>query len=184
MEALTEIKVLKAQVPRTALEVFEMLPEGTLCEVINNALYMSPAPNPKHQKLSRLLLLALQNKLNTDKIEGELFYAPIDVFFDQDNAFQPDLLFLSKKNYNILNWEKGIMGAPDLVIEILSKSNTKARMKEKKLVYEKYHVQEFWIIDEKTKQSRQYWLHEGKFEEKLFQNGSVHIRLLDIVFNF
>ena len=33
------------KVPRTAMEVFEMLPEGTLCQVIDNIIYMSPAPN-------------------------------------------------------------------------------------------------------------------------------------------
>lgn len=37
--------------PRTILEVFESLPEGTRCEVINNTLVMSPSPNDTHQKI-------------------------------------------------------------------------------------------------------------------------------------
>ena len=39
------------EIPRTAMEVFSMLPEGTLCEVIDNAIYMSPAPTPNHQEV-------------------------------------------------------------------------------------------------------------------------------------
>ncbi|MCY7420917.1 MAG: hypothetical protein LH478_04145 [Chitinophagaceae bacterium] len=43
------------QIPKTALDVFRLLPEGTLCEVIDNILYMSPAPKYTHQRLIGLL---------------------------------------------------------------------------------------------------------------------------------
>ena len=49
------------QIPKTALDVFRLLPEGTLCEVIDNILYMSPAPKYTHQRLVLLLAKKLSN---------------------------------------------------------------------------------------------------------------------------
>lgn len=52
------IKNKKHQVPpRTAMEVYEMLPEGTLAEVIDNTIYMSPAPSYQHQKVVTKLIV-------------------------------------------------------------------------------------------------------------------------------
>lgn len=48
--------------PRTIMEVFQMLPEGTLAELINGSIYMSPAPSTEHQRIyenSLLLFLLL-----------------------------------------------------------------------------------------------------------------------------
>ena len=61
--------------PRTIMEVFKMLPEGTLAEVIDNTLYMSPTPTIKHQRLSRILTTQIDNFLSESKL-GEMFYAP------------------------------------------------------------------------------------------------------------
>lgn len=141
---------------------------------------MSPAPTPKHQMLSTFLIVALQRAAG----EGLVLAAPIDVFFDNENAYQPDLIYISGPNKHIINWEKGIMGAPDLIVEILSKGNTKARMDEKKNVYEKYGVKEYWTINESTKISRQYLLENGRYTEKVFENGQVYFQLLDTHFHF
>lgn len=77
--------------PRTILQVFENLPEGTRCEVINNTLIMSPAPSDTHQKV----LGKIFNKLfmyAEDKHLGEVRICPYDVYLDEENIFQPDLV--------------------------------------------------------------------------------------------
>ncbi len=68
--------------PRTVMEVFKMLPEGTLAEVIENSLYMSPTPLKEHQRVLRKLstqfdLFVTENQL------GEIFCSPLDVFLDE-----------------------------------------------------------------------------------------------------
>lgn len=184
MEAMIGEEVMIKKIPRTAMEVFELLPTGTLCEVINNTLYMSPAPTPKHQRLSGQIHSAFARRIEESNLRGELFVAPIDVYLDGENAFQPDLLYIESRNLAIIDWEKGIMGAPDFVIEILSKGNPEQKMDEKKAVYEKHGVQEFWIINEKTKQSKQYWLQDGRFIETVFEGGEIYFKLLDVGFKF
>jgi len=69
------------QVPKTALDVFRLLPEGTLCEVIDNVLYMSPAPKYSHQALVSLLARRIGNYLENTNI-GEVIISPFDVYFE------------------------------------------------------------------------------------------------------
>lgn len=127
------------------LEVFESLPEGTRCEVINNTLVMSPSPLDTHQKVLgkifiKLSLVAEENNL------GELRIAPYDVHFDEENIFQPDIVLIDKANTYKIN-ERGFFGAPDLIIEILSPSNARYNKEEKKRSYEKFGVKEYFIVE-------------------------------------
>src|SRR5688572_26467725 len=109
--------------PRTIMEVFKMLPEGTLAEVIDNTLYMSPAPIGKHQRLLMKLLTRLSSFVNENNL-GELFVAPFDVYLDETaNAVQPDIFFISKAKVDIVDNEGYVHGVPDLIIEILSPGN-------------------------------------------------------------
>src|SRR4030095_10216157 len=107
--------------PRTALEVFELLPEGTLCEVINNTIYMAPPPSSSHQRSVTTLSRVIGNYIEKLQL-GEVFVSPIGVYFDGDHVFEPDIVFVSKENKHKIG-QKGIIGAPDFIIEILSPSN-------------------------------------------------------------
>ncbi len=147
--------------PRTILEVFENLPEGTRCEVLNNTLIMSPAPSDTHQKVlgkifSKLLAYVEDNNL------GEVRMAPYDVYFDKENIFQPDIVFISNENTHKIE-ERGFFGAPDLVIEVLSVSNAGYDKKEKKNLYEESRVREYWIIEPYEKAVTGYALINGEF---------------------
>lgn len=91
------------QPPRTAMEVFQLLPEGTLCEVIENQLYMSPAPNRVHQEISMKIAGEIYALLKRQPV-GKVYSAPIDVFIESGkNAFQPDIVFVSNENASILS---------------------------------------------------------------------------------
>jgi Uma2 family endonuclease len=93
------------QPPRTALEVFEMLPEGTLAEVINNVIYMSPAPSFPHQDLCTQLASLIRVHTSSEGT-GKCIASPIDVYFDGSNVFQPDIIFISNENMGIVKDEK------------------------------------------------------------------------------
>ena len=118
--------------PRTMMEVFKSLPEGTLAELINGNLYMSPAPTPKHQRIIRKLTIAISSFVDNSNL-GEVFIAPCDVFLDQhSNAVQPDIIFISNEQKSIVR-EDAIHGIPDMLIEILSPSNSDHDLIRKKI---------------------------------------------------
>ena len=170
--------------PRTIMEVFKMLPEGTLAEVIENTLYMSPTPTTKHQRIVTRLLAGIHEHVSRRNL-GEVFTAPFDVFLDENsNAVQPVILFIARENFQILNETESVHGVPDLVIEILSPGNKKHDQVIKKNLYEKFGVKEYWIVDPETGEAVGYWLNKNKFEEPVIEKEKVVSKLLNTTFPF
>jgi Uma2 family endonuclease len=77
---------------------------------------------------------------------GIVLYAPIDVILEPTSILQPDLLFVSQARRNILT-DKGIVGAPDLVVEILSPTTTRNDRVTKAQIYARHKVPAYWIVD-------------------------------------
>jgi Uma2 family endonuclease len=119
-------------------------PEDERYELIEGELLMTPSPIPKHQRISRELEFEMMKFVKANDL-GEIFYAPCDVYLDNENVVQPDILFISKERLNIIG-EKNIQGAPDLVIEIISESTAYRDLVQKKKLYGKFGVKEYWIV--------------------------------------
>jgi len=118
--------------PRTGMEAFKLMPEGTLCQLINDVLIMSPAPTPRRPHFSKQIVKAIERLVEMKDL-GEVFFSPIDVYLNETNVFQPDIVFISKEKSPIINWNKEIMGAPQLVVEILSKGNKNIDLNKKNI---------------------------------------------------
>jgi Uma2 family endonuclease len=170
-------------VPVTALDVFRILPKGTRAEVINNVLYMSPSPIYEHQKLISILFLKIGNHAEIKSL-GEVIPSPFDVYLDEHiSAVQPDLLFISNKNKGIIKDDGYAHGAPDLVIEILSKNEERDRTLKKDL-YEKAGVKEYFIIDPKTKMTEAFVLKGKKYQRHYSKKKHFQSTLLRLEFTF
>lgn len=121
------------------------LPEGLTYEILDGELFqMTPAPSPDHQRISRWIQLPLTRFIEEHRM-GEVFNAPIDVIFSETNVLQPDLLWIQTNRLSIVK-EKGIFGAPDLVVEILSPTSTRRDGEIKFKIYEAFGVKEFWLV--------------------------------------
>src|SRR3990167_6401629 len=81
-------------------------PDDKRYELINGELLMTPSPIPKHQLISGRLEFKLRGFVKENKF-GEVFYAPCDVYLDDENVVQPDILFISKNRLHIIG-EKNI----------------------------------------------------------------------------
>lgn len=171
------------KVPSNALDVFRLLPKGTRAEVLNNVLYMSPSPFYEHQQLVTLLTGKLWAYIETVK-SGILLVAPFDVYLEgQLSVVQPDILFISNKNKKILKDDGYAHGAPDLIIEILSKDEDRDK-KLKKDIYEKAGVKEYFIIDPKTKMAECYVLKNRKYQHSYSRKKLFQSNLLEYEFSF
>ena len=119
-------------------------------ELIRGRLFkMSPAPNIFHQRVSGHMFRAFSNFLWKKKCE--VFAAPFDVRFRKegeasDKVFdivQPDICVVCEPK----KLERsGCVGAPDLIVEILSKATLKKDLQEKFVLYENNGVGEYWIV--------------------------------------
>jgi len=136
-------------------------------ELIKGKVFkMSPAPNFMHQELVGRFYLQLANHLHGNSCKVML--SPFDVRFprktknDQDiiTVLQPDLCVvcdISKLD------ERGCLGAPDVVIEILSRATTKRDLKFKYEVYEEAGVKEYWVVSPGEQTLTIYTNIDGKF---------------------
>jgi Uma2 family endonuclease len=170
--------------PRTIMEVFKMLPEGTLAEVIENTLYMSPTPTGQHQRIAKDLLIQIHLFVEQNDL-GMILPAPLDVFLDEtSNAVQPDLLFIAKLNLAIFDPAGPVKGVPDLIIEVLSPGNQKHDKVRKKDLYEKFRVKEYWIVDPNSKHTIGYSLDGDKFSNIGEFQGEIRSTLFNHTFIF
>lgn len=168
--------------PRTILEVFESLPEGTLAQVISNNLVMIPAPDFHHQDIVFELARQLGNFVIENDL-GKVVGAPVDVYLNAENIYQPDVLFLSNERMHLVQNGK-IKGAPDLIIEVLSPGTENFDKKVKKVAYEKSGVKEYWIVDPKTKQATGYQQSGSGFVEIASAQGVLVSPLLETTIRF
>jgi Uma2 family endonuclease len=133
-------------------------------ELINGELVRKQAPTSDHQAISWEISLALGNYLKGAK-SGRAFYAPFDVVLDDGNAYHPDIFFIKKERMVIHSEKERIVkGAPDVVIEILSKSTASDDKGDKKDVYEKYGVKEYWLADPAKRAFEVYSLVNDRFK--------------------
>ncbi|MBX2965904.1 MAG: Uma2 family endonuclease [Cyclobacteriaceae bacterium] len=169
--------------PRTLMEVFDMLPEGTLAELIDNSLYISPAPLFEHHRITKSISKQL-DKITEDTEKGFVIYAPFDVRLDETrNAVQPDITVILKSNPNQIV-EGRYAGVPDLIVEILSPGNKDHDLITKKDLYEKFGVQEYWIVDPETKLAMGFSLTEKRYQKIGEAIGNIQSPLLQAGFEF
>ncbi len=136
-------------------------PDGERYELIEGKLLMTPAPVPRHQRISRKIEFILE-KFITENDLGELFYAPCDVYLDNENVVQPDILFISKERLNMIG-DKNIQGPPDLAIEIVSESAAYRDLVQKKRLYARFGVKEYWIVLPKEESIEIYTLKDNTY---------------------
>jgi len=149
--------------PRTAMEVFRILPEGTRAEVIQNTLYMSPSPLFIHQAICKSIFRKLMEIIE-DSGRGQVFIAPFDVYLDEmENAVQPDLFIILTENISILKTDGYVHGTPDLIVEVLLKGTRDHDLTRKKALYEQFAVKEYWTIDPETKLASGFALDLNKY---------------------
>lgn len=117
-------------------ERFELL-DGELIEV--------PAPRVDHQRIV-LELATLLHTFVEERRLGVVLPAPCDVVLSDTDVVQPDLLFVAAERAHIIVPEN-VRGAPDLVVEVLSPSSAKRDRTQKRALYAKHAVREYWQVD-------------------------------------
>ena len=118
---------------------------GPRYQLINGELVQMAGATLGHQTF--LLEMSADLLIQVRALDiGTIVIAPYDVHVDLFNTFQPDLLFVSNTRRQILE-NRGITGAPDLVMEILSESTRRRDFNEKLPVYAANGVREVWIVN-------------------------------------
>ncbi len=147
-------------------------PDDKRYELIGGDLLMTPSPVPNHQRISRKIEFILE-KFVTQNNLGEIFDAPCDVYLDDENVVQPDILFITHERRDIIG-EKNIQGAPDLAIEIISENSAYRDVVQKKRLYTRFGVKEYWIVIPDCEEIEIYTLKDNTYQlHKSYDKGNI-----------
>lgn len=148
-------------------------------ELIKGKIMKMTAPNRKHQEISGELMYYITSFSKNKTCKA--YNAPFDVRLPNKNkssnekiltVVQPDVCVIC--DVSKLD-DKGCIGAPDLIIEILSPGNSKKEIRLKYEVYEEAGVKEYWIINPVEENVAVLVLStSGKFDgAKLYATGDI-----------
>ena len=138
----------KPRVKLTGADYLRLTPpshRGVRYQLIEGELVKMAGPNDPHQVFIGELYFAARSQIGAPGA-FEIRISPFDVYIDVHNTFQPDLLFVSSERRHILG-ERGVTGAPDVVVEVLSESTRRRDFNVKLPVYGRNGVREAWMAD-------------------------------------
>ena len=142
-------------------ELAKELPESNLpTELWDGELVVCPAPSFPHQKIVFRFRKILDAFVTGHQL-GETVCAPIDMVLSARRATQPDVLFVSAARMNIVH--QRIMGAADLVAEVISPDSRRRDRIDKRDLYKQYGVKEYWIIDPEAQTVEVLFLEAGQY---------------------
>lgn len=127
--------------------------DNEIVEIIDGKIFaMSPAPSRIHQELIMEISAEIRNYIKANNGKCKVYPAPFDVVLIEDNEnekdskniVQPDISVICDKSK--LN-DKGCLGSPDMIVEVVSKYNPGNDYVKKLYLYEKYKVKEYWIVN-------------------------------------
>ena len=137
--------------------------------------YNERLANPRYELVGGRRVLQTRQALNHAIVQGNLnvilhtyfkgkqckLFGRVDVYFDEDNHYIPDLLIVCDPDKIK---PARIEGAPDLIVEILSPRTSRNDFGIKKDTYEKYGVKEYWLVNPMDKSISVYHLKDGRYK--------------------
>ena len=136
--------------------------DGFRHELIDGELLVTPSPSPLHQDVVLALAVALRNHLRP--AGGRVFVAPTGVKLAEDCVLEPDVVVLGAERAGLVG-DRVIDGAPDLVVEVLSRGGARRDLFDKREAYERHGVPEYWIVDPIAQTLLVLHAHEGSYAE-------------------
>ncbi|MFL6207647.1 MAG: Uma2 family endonuclease [Pyrinomonadaceae bacterium] len=142
----------------TIADLAAMPDDGNRYELIEGEIIVSRAPSLSHQRVLGNIYAVLRDYLNQNPI-GEVLLTP-GVIFDEFNSAIPDAVFISQQRRRQIGASERIMGAPELVIEVVSPGTENARRDRvaKRQLYGKHGVKEYWVADPENRALEVYRL--------------------------
>lgn len=176
MEMRYEQEVLVPPSPLTFDEFVDMFGEDDDVELINGVVVKKMAARDPHEDLNSWLIMVLRGYARVKDL-GIVRGSRTAVQVTEHRGRLPDVLFVRKERESIVQ-EKGIYGAPDLVIEIVSPGDRPADIVALEADYRSVGVSEIWFIDQNLKQARVLRQKDG-YKGEVISKGIVRSEVVD-----
>ena len=134
-----------------------------LIQLIDGEVVIGMPPIPKHQRIVRDIVFLFTTIARSKG--GEAFTSPIEVYLDENNVYEPDVLYLRPDSTCSVG-DSRLTGAPDLVVEVLSPGTARFDRQTKYQAYQQQGVGEYWIVDPVHETVEVWTLDEGQFSRQ------------------
>jgi Uma2 family endonuclease len=135
--------------------------DGQRYEIVNGVLVLAPAPTPEHQDIILEIAAHLRTHIKLAGL-GRVFPSPIDVELGPKNVFQPDVVVVLNAHLNRVAAKK-IIGAPDLVVEVMSSGGEVMDRIAKHAIYAHAGIPEYWLVKPNVKSVEVFILERGEY---------------------
>jgi Uma2 family endonuclease len=159
------------------LEDYERLPPEPRCELLAGRFYVTPSPSVLHQIVAPLLWKMLDAL--AERTGGLALPAPLDVVLADHSVVQPDVIYLSAERRGLS--KERIVGAPDLLVEVLSPGTARRDRGRKLQLYARSGIREYWIVDPLERQI-EFLVREGEAFRVELPDGTYRSRVLPKVY--
>jgi Uma2 family endonuclease len=154
---------------------YDALPDQPRCELLFGRLYVMPSPTVRHQAILMLLWRHLDDIAQA--CGGLAYAAPLDVELADHSIVQPDDIYLSAERLGVAQ-QRRLVGAPDLLVEILSPGTARRDRGEKLMLYAESGIREYWIADAEIRQIEFLVNEAGRFVVALPVAGKYQSQVL------
>ena len=149
------------------IEDIYALPAGVRAELIDGEIYYMASPTRTHQKIAGAMHLAVAGYIRSHGGECEVYIPPYGVYLNRDNSvyLEPDLTVICDPSKSE---EKGCVGAPDWVVEVVSPSSKRMDYLIKLFKYRTAGVREYWIINPEKRIVQVYSWSDGHESAEMY----------------
>lgn len=165
---------LQLERPYTASDLAAIDDDHNRYEIIGGELIVSPSPSEGHQRASSRLLRFIATYVETREM-GLVYSAPFDVHLGEHDIVEPDVFVVLEKSSSRIT-ARGIVGPPDLIVEIVSPSSSRIDRIRKSALYATFGVPEYWIADPNNGTILAQTLVGQHYEPIVSDDGLVHSR--------
>jgi Uma2 family endonuclease len=171
-------KTLQTSQRPLTIRDFESFPDdGNRYEILGGLLSVSPAPTLQHQRIAGRIYAALERHFDVTG-GGEAFPAPIDVELSMYDIVEPDVVVVLDANASVKQ-TKRIVGAPDVVVEVISPSSELRDRARKAALYAMNGVREYWLVDPGTKTFDVLALRDSDYEKLAQPTGVAQSQVIE-----
>ena len=156
---------------KISFEDYLLMPEiNRPYEIIDGEFMPSPTPIPAHQRVSANIFIRLKEHVEAKGL-GVVFYAPVDIILQRHplHTRQPDVLFIHKDKlsgtgFDAIEELQILEIAPDLVVEVLSSSDTEKVLSGKLWDHQRIGVKECWLVSREARSVEVLQLTKEQFQ--------------------
>jgi Uma2 family endonuclease len=175
MPGSEDVKPVNPDVKLTYEDFVHFPDDGKRHELIDGEHYVTAAPIRKHQAIVMNLSGLIWSYLQQRPL-GRVYGTPFDVIFSDYDVVEPDLIYISHDRARQIETSPWVRGAPDLVVEVGSPSTRRRDETIKRRLYERFGVQEYWIVDAEIDAIKVFRRVDERYErvaELLLENDDV-----------